>query len=150
MIKILKILSVIFLVINITEIEVRGQAVNADSSKLITDSFEIPSFEIKKISKDLSISENGKGKATFRIHINKVGEISNYEILSFHFTTIKNKKYSFYQTFDTKNSELKYPQIIKSNEKYFKEYIKKKIIVKKVSEENIKEDNVYFVTVNLK
>lgn len=150
MTKILKFLSVIFLIINISKIEVRGQVVNTDSSKIITDSFEISPFDIKKMSKNLSISEKGIGKATLRIHINRVGEIFNYEILSFHFTTNKNKKYSFYRSFNTQSSELRYPHIIKSNERYFKEYIKKKIIVKKVSEENIKEDNVYFVTVNLK
>jgi hypothetical protein len=105
-------------------------------------------FAVKMLSKNLNINEEGTGKATLQLHIDKQGEILKYDILTFRFIS-KNTKYNFDVPYSTTSSQIKYPSIIKSNEKCFREYIKNKIRVKKISENNMKEDNVYLITVNL-
>jgi hypothetical protein len=148
MTKTIKILVVIFFQISISKIEVSGQIINADSSKLVTDSFEVFPFDVKILSKDLSIYGNGVGKAFLRLYINKQGEVFNFDVIKFKYIR-GNKKYSFTFSDNNKSLKKKYPKIINSNLFRFQEYIKKNIVIKKVSENNIRNENIYIIPVNL-
>ena len=105
-------------------------------------------FDVKILSKKLLICERGKGKAAIRLHIDENGKISSYDILTFRFLG-KKGKYNFDVPYSIEASQLKYPPIIESNKKFFKEFVSSKIVIKKISKENVKMDNIYLITVNL-
>lgn len=118
---------------------------NSDTSKVIEDSFEIQPFEVKLKTKIIMIPETGKGKVFLRLHLNEKGKIMGYEIIRYQMDNSKNQTFSFEKNINSKN--IKYPNYIRKKLKFFDEFIKKKVVITKISDKNIKADNIFNIPI---
>jgi len=121
--------------------------INSDTSKIVDDSFDVQPFEVKLLSKNILVRGKGKGKAVIRLHLNKMGEINGYDILSYQIENVKSQR--FVLSYDKPLSEIKYPPYIQENKKKFDDFIRSKIQISKITDKNVKENNIFIITISL-
>jgi|GEM_PF-4449245 len=108
-------------------------------------------FDVKIKDKNLKICQQGQhcqGNAMLRLHINKQGIITDYDVLDFRLKKDE-KQYNYTVPYETADNKITYPQVVRDCDKQIKDYIRTNITVKHMAKKKLQQEYLYLISIKL-